>query len=1055
MEDALIKQECIEKEEVDSKRQICEYCPQTFLYRKNLVKHKKAHEEKQELHTCEVCHKSFIRLQSLVNHRFTHKTQKQFSCDKCPKQFCQLKSLKRHKMVHTGEKQVQPYKCDQCFKSLLSMESLQEHKKTHIFMCEMCPKTFTNENKLQEHRNIHTGEKPFICEYCSLGFTSETYLHTHTKRHLNENRFLCDFCSKVFSRAKDMIQHKKAVHLKIKPHQCDHCDKAFPTLQELKNHKKVPDLLCKYCPKMFKKPSELARHQQTHERPFPCEICLNSFISQQKLDSHFKTHTSDNVKKIRPRLPCHLCEKTFEKNSDLLRHIRMHTGERPYKCDKCSKGFTQSNSLKIHKKTHEKEILNFDVANLQESYMQRNIVVNNGLTVPILVAENQNHIPLNSNDEQEGILNSNLPQNPLHPCHVCEKTFKKKSHLLNHIKIHTGERPYKCDECSKAFIESSKLQRHKKTHEKGNDEKEVALPRNENELIISRATNSTSLLATDTALYNSKDPLAPNLQNYRKILPKIPTQQLEQVPNYNEHENAQLNLKEEDILNVSFENEDVPASIYYDLVIKVEEENEPNEVTEQLDDKVNVKGELVDVGECESEEIQYDDRWLPVKSEFSELFEEKWNVNNSLDEDGGRSPIEDDDIDDQNKNGDIRLQMKSSPPDVKQKRTSCKECGHPVKGHPKGPCPFLPRTRKKRTCKKCGHPAKGHPTGPCQQLPLSDMEMMQQQEIGPLYAVKNKKRLYDKKGEANIYKCPECLKTFSQSSSLKRHVLTHSAEKPHHCHNCDKSFSDPSNLKRHLETHSGERADTGERHLCEHCAKSFKSDAILKTHFARIHSVERPYQCTSCPKSFSLERLLRMHFQIHTGINPFQCDQCPKSFNKKSALKIHMRTHTGEKPYLCHLCTATFTQGSGLQQHLKWNHGGIMEVKRPFSCTVCGKGFTLESNLQKHLENKGEKAFPCTMSMCPRIFHFKSMMEVHLLTHTGEKPHSCDICMRKFPQLYSLKRHKRIIHKIIEEKKEDINILRRQFACDMCDRKYVQSCHLGFHKRKAHGGIST
>merc|ERR1719319_1723979 len=108
------------------------------------------------------------------------------------------------------------------------------------------------------------------------------------------------------------------------------------------------------------------------------------------------------------------------------------------------------------------------------------------------------------------------------------------------------------------------------THERGNDEKEVTLPRNENELIISKATNCTSFLATDTDIYNSTDPLAPKLQNYRKILPKTATQQLEQVNGYNGHENAQLNLKEEDILNVFFENEDVPASKYLELAIKVE-----------------------------------------------------------------------------------------------------------------------------------------------------------------------------------------------------------------------------------------------------------------------------------------------------------------------------------------------------------------------------------------------------------------------------------------------------------------------------------------------------
>ena len=40
-------------------------------------------------------------------------------------------------------------------------------------------------------------------------------------------------------------------------------------------------------------------------------------------------------------------------------------------------------------------------------------------------------------------------------CDFCDKTFNKKSHLVNHKNVHIGEKLYACDNCEKAFTNSS------------------------------------------------------------------------------------------------------------------------------------------------------------------------------------------------------------------------------------------------------------------------------------------------------------------------------------------------------------------------------------------------------------------------------------------------------------------------------------------------------------------------------------------------------------------------------------------------------------------------
>ena len=57
-----------------------------------------------------------------------------------------------------------------------------------------------------------------------------------------------------------------------------------------------------------------------------------------------------------------------------------------------------------------------------------------------------------------------LSQQQKFKCGECEKVFKSKSLLLDHVRCHTADKPFECDICHKCFANRTLLSAHRKTH---------------------------------------------------------------------------------------------------------------------------------------------------------------------------------------------------------------------------------------------------------------------------------------------------------------------------------------------------------------------------------------------------------------------------------------------------------------------------------------------------------------------------------------------------------------------------------------------------------------
>uniref|UniRef100_A0A8C8R4T6 Zinc finger and BTB domain-containing protein 11 n=1 Tax=Pelusios castaneus TaxID=367368 RepID=A0A8C8R4T6_9SAUR len=224
--------------------------------------------------------------------------------------------------------------------------------------------------------------------------------------------------------------------------------------------------------------------------------------------------------------------------------------------------------------------------------------------------------------------------------------------------------------------------------------------------------------------------------------------------------------------------------------------------------------------------------------------------------------------------------------------------------------------------------------------------------------------------------------------------------------------------------------------------------------------VEPQIKCTECGMVFQRRYSLIMHTLKHERTKDYKCPLCKKEFQYGASLRAHLVRHTRKnevstatasieemgasavkgrtkREFICDICGRTLPKLYALRIHML-KHTGV----KPHACKVCGKAFTYKHGLKMHLAlHETQKQFKC--DLCEKSFVTKRSLQEHMSIHTGESKYLCSICGKSFHRASGLSKH---IKK--HQPKPEI----RGYQCTQCEKSFYEARDLRQHMNK-HLGV--
>ena len=308
------------------------------------------------------------------------------------------------------------YKCDGCDKTFMRESGL----KKHIYYCS----AIKSEQQEEDEEDNEEEEQPKVSE--------------DSINHLQIKKMHCPICNLTFAAKSVFIQHVQIYHKGstlesglFKP------KKTIITSNKLRvKSKKGHSYVCNHCGKKFNLLSSLNFHLKVHSTKHICKICKKGYDSRRAFMDHCRLHFLPPGSK---QTLCHKCFRVFKTRAEFYYHRKndMCTIKlKIYTCNICQHSFKDPTSLEDHKVRFHNDVL--DVPNeeispsadhelKEEDYLSMNH--------QHFKLENENHPGTSS---KQNFMNTTQSVNQskvdlvLH-CDVCDRDYATLASLKKHM----------------------------------------------------------------------------------------------------------------------------------------------------------------------------------------------------------------------------------------------------------------------------------------------------------------------------------------------------------------------------------------------------------------------------------------------------------------------------------------------------------------------------------------------------------------------------------------------------------------------------------------------